>query len=268
VLAGRSRSPWFEAISENFLGLRGQEGAGRPLNILEKVRERVPVVLHGVSLSIASVDELDMDYLARLKALAERVQPAWLSDHLCWTGVHGHSLHDLMPIPYTREALDHVAARVCRVQDFLGRPFVLENVSSYVSFRHSEMSEWEFLAELTRRTGCRLLLDVNNVFVSAFNHGFDPGEFLEGIPRGSVAQFHLAGHSERDGLLVDTHDHDVPEGVWELYRWAVRRFGAVSTLIERDDAIPSLAELEAEAERAASVQAEALAESRTAEERA
>ena len=240
---------WFEAISENFM-VRG----GKPLAVLDRVRERYPVVLHGVSLSIGTTDPLNLDYLRELKRLAARVEPAWISDHLCWTGVGGRNAHDLLPLPYTAEAIAHVAERVARVQDFLGRPILLENVSSYVAYTASEMPEWEFLSEVVRRADGYVLLDVNNVYVSAFNHGFDAREYLAGIPADRVVQFHLAGHTDRGTHLLDTHDHDVPDPVWDLYADAVRRFGPLSTLIERDDRIPEFAELAAEAARARAIQ--------------
>ena len=229
---------WFEVLSENYM-----VPGGKPLSILDRICASYPVVMHGVSLSIASTAPLNMDYLAGLKRLAERVEPQWISDHLCWTGVHGINLHDLLPIPYTQEALDHVSERVNRVQDFLGRPFALENVSTYVSFGCSEMPEWEFISELTRRTGCWLLFDVNNVYVSAFNHGYDPKAFIDGIPADRVVQFHVAGHSHMGTHIIDTHDAEVCDDVWDLYRYALRRFGPVSTIIERDDQIPPLGEL-------------------------
>lgn len=255
ILDGTPAVDWFEAISENYMVPGGQ-----PLRILDRIRARYPIVLHGVSLSIASTTPFDPAYLADLKALAERVQPTFVSDHLCWTGVHGVNLHDLLPIPYTREALDHIVARVHHVQDHLKRPLALENVSTYVQFAHSEMAEWEFIAELTRRTGCWLVFDVNNVFVSAFNHEYDPHAFIEGIPADRVVQFHLAGHEHNMTHIIDTHDALVPEPVWELYRACVRRFGAVSTLIERDDNIPPLADMEAELGIARSIAEEMLPE--------
>lgn len=253
ILSGDPPIDWFEAISENYM-VRG----GQPLAMLEKIRARYPIVLHGVSMSIASTAPLDETYLTDLKSLADRFEPEFVSDHLCWTGVHGINLHDLLPVPYTREALDHIAARVQHVQDFLRRPFVLENVSSYVRFTHSEMSEWEFISELTRRTGCYLLLDVNNVFVSSFNHDYDGRTFIEGIPKDRVVQFHLAGHEHNMTHIVDTHDAMVCDEVWDLYAEAIRRFGPVSTLIERDDNIPPLAEMVAELERARDVAARTL----------
>ena len=250
VAAGRARVDWVEVITENFM----VEG-GNPRRVLRAVRERHPVVLHGVSMSLGSVDPLDEGYLDALAALAREVEPAWISDHLCWSGVGGHTGHDLWPLPYTEEALRHVAARVAWVQERLGRRILVENVSSYLTFRHSTMSEWEFLSALADSADCGLLLDVNNVFVSARNHGFDPITFLDGVPPARVGQFHLAGHSDKGTHLLDTHDHPVGEEVWALYREAVRRFGAQATLLERDDDIPPLDELVAEARRAADVAA-------------
>jgi uncharacterized protein (UPF0276 family) len=238
ILDGDPRVDWFEVISENFMVPGGQ-----PLAILDRIAARYPVVMHGVSLSIASTAPFDEDYLDGLVALSKRTQPKWISDHLCWTGVHGVNLHDLLPIPYTREALDHVVARVHHVQERIGRALCLENVSTYVQFDRSEMAEWEFISELTRRTGCWLLFDVNNVYVSAFNHGYDAFAFLNGIPADRVIQFHLAGHSDMVNYVVDTHDHPVRTEVWDLYQAALRRFGPVSTMIERDDHIPPLPEL-------------------------
>lgn len=238
ILEGNPEVDWFEVISENYMVPGGQ-----PLKILDRIRARWPIVMHGVSLSIASTTPFDPSYLQGLKDLADRTEPQFVSDHLCWTGVHGINLHDLLPIPYTHEALDHVVARVQHVQDFLKRPIALENVSTYVQFGHSEMTEWEFISEMARRTGCWLIFDVNNVFVSAFNHEFDAYEFLNGIPADRVVQFHLAGHEHNMTHIIDTHDAMVPDEVWDLYKAAVARFGAVSTIIERDDHIPPLAEL-------------------------
>jgi uncharacterized protein (UPF0276 family) len=242
---GQGRVDWFEAISENYMG-----PGGKPLHYVERIRAEYPLVLHGVSLSIGAADPLNIDYLDALKALAERLQPMWLSDHLCWTGAHGRNMHDLLPLPYTEEALAHVAARVDRVQEHLGRELVLENVSSYVEFAHSTMSEWEFIAELSKRTGCGLLLDVNNIYVSAFNHGFDAADFLAGIPVDRVRQIHLAGHSNMGTHIIDTHDAPVVDPVWQLYADALHRFGPVPTMIERDDNIPPFAELVAELDTA------------------
>ncbi len=238
ILEGEPAVDWFEILSENYM----VEG-GRPLRILDEIRARWPVVMHGVSLSIASTSPLDMDYLARLKALAERVEPKWISDHLCWTGVHGVNLHDLLPIPYTHEALEHVVERVARVQDYLGRRIALENVSSYVAFEASEMEEWTFLSEVARRADCWLLLDVNNVYVSAFNHGYDAKAFIDAMPAERVIQIHVAGHEHNGSHIIDTHDHAVDDAVWDLYAHAMARLGPVSTMIERDDRIPPLAAL-------------------------
>jgi uncharacterized protein len=250
VVAERPPVDWLEVISENFM-----VPGGNPRRVLRAVRERYPIVMHGVSMSLGSVDPLREDYLVALERLAADVQPAWISDHLCWSSFGGHSGHDLWPLPFTEESLAHVASRVHHVQGRLGRPMLVENVSSYLQYAHGTLTEWEFLAELTRRTGCSLLLDVNNIFVSAQNHGFDAGAFLEGIPKGAVGQIHLAGHSREGTLLIDTHDHPVCDEVWELYRTAVRRFGRISTLIEWDDQIPPLERLVAESQRAAELAA-------------
>ncbi len=248
ILRERPRLDWFEALSENYM-----VPGGRPLDYLTRIRARYPVVLHGVSLSIGSADPLDRAYLKALKALATRIEPAWISDHLCWTGVGGKNLHDLMPLPYTEEALKHVARRVRAVQDFLGRRIVLENVSTYVEYRASVMSEWQFLAALCAEADCDLLLDVNNVYVSAFNHGFDTLEFLDGLPGARVRQIHLAGHDHSGDLIIDTHDARVIGPVWDLYREALRRFGPVPTMIERDARIPPLAVLMREVRHARAV---------------
>lgn len=245
ILDGEPDVDWFEVISENYMVPGGQ-----PLAILDQIVERYPVVMHGVSLSIASTAPFDEDYLDGLNALARRVHPKWISDHLCWTGVHGVNLHDLLPFPYTQEALDHIVSRVHYVQERIGRPLCLENVSTYVQFGQSEMREWEFISELARRTGCWLLFDVNNVYVSAFNHGYDALEFLNGIPSDRVIQFHLAGHSDMKNYVIDTHDHPVRDEVWDLYEAALKRFGPVSTMIERDDHIPPLADMMQELDHA------------------
>jgi uncharacterized protein len=237
---------WLEVISENYL-----VPGGKPLAHLDAIRRDAPMVMHGVSMSIGGTDPLDLGYLRDLRSLADRVEPAWISDHLCWTGVDGRNLHDLLPLPYTEASLRHVTERVLRVQDLLGRRLVLENVSSYVSWAADEMTEWEFIAELASRADCELLLDVNNVYVSATNHGFDPRVFIDAMPAGRVRQIHLAGHETNDdGFLVDTHDHPVCEAVWDLYRRAIARFGPIPTMIERDDHIPPLAELVVELDRA------------------
>ncbi|WP_033923980.1 MNIO family bufferin maturase [Sphingomonas sp. 35-24ZXX] len=241
-LSGEAPVDFVEIISENFMG-----AGGRPLYTLDKVRERYPVAMHGVSMSIGSADGLKGDYLARLKQLADRIDPLWVSDHLCWTGIDGFNAHDLLPLPYTAEALDMAAANIALAQDLLERPLLIENPSSYISFADDVMPEWAFLAELAERTGCYLLLDINNIHVSATNHGFDAMTYIDAIPVSRVRQIHLAGHSAgRDGLLIDTHDHPVPDPVWALYAKAIRRFGDVAVMIERDDDIPPLEELIAE----------------------
>jgi uncharacterized protein (UPF0276 family) len=227
-----------EVISENFM----VEG-GRPLQILDAVRQRHPVALHGVSMSVGSADGLRPDYLKRLKGLADRIEPLWVSDHLCWTGVGGFNSHDLLPLPYTEEALEIVCANVKHAQEVLERPILLENPSSYLTFCDDMMSEWAFIAETCRRTGCFLLLDVNNVYVSGVNHGFDPYEYIAHVPAERVMQIHLAGHSRGRELLIDTHDEPVSEAVWALYEFAARRCGRVAAMIERDDNIPPLDEL-------------------------
>jgi uncharacterized protein (UPF0276 family) len=230
---------WVEVISENHFAK-----GGRPNAVLEKVRRDRPVVLHGVSLAIGSVDEIEPSYLQKLRELADRIEPAYVSDHLCWGRHQGRYAHDLLPLPYTEEALRLVVQRVRQVQDVLRRQFVLENVSSYVTYRESTMSEWEFIARLAEEADCGILLDVNNIYVSARNHGFDPREYIEGIPRDRVAQFHLAGHADKGDYLLDTHDAEVPRSVWDLYALAVQRFGkGVPALVEWDDHVPPLEEV-------------------------
>jgi uncharacterized protein len=256
VLENRPGVGWFEVITENFLGLGS--GFGRPLQLLESVRENYEIVLHGVSLSLGSTDPFSDEYLKRWEALIERVQPAWVSDHLCWTGVGGQNLHDLLPLPYTEEALAHIVERIAQVQDRLKRRLLVENVSSYLTFAHSEMEEWEFLSEVARRADCGLLLDVNNIYVSSHNHGFDPLTYLRSVPRDRVGQFHLAGYSDKGTHLIDTHDHPVSDPVWELYREALRLFGDVPTLIEWDDQLPDFPRLAEEAARAESIREETL----------
>ena len=239
---------WFEAISENYM-----VPGGRPLRMLESVRSGFPVTLHGVSLNLGSADPLDESYLRQLDVLAARYEPAWLTDHLCWTGVDGESLHDLLPLPYTESVVRHVSERIARVQDRLRRRIAIENVSSYLAFREDEMPEWEFLAEVAVRADCGILFDVNNVFVSAHNHGFDADRYLDAIPCERVFQIHLAGPSESGPLLIDTHDSPVREEVWSLYERFVRRAGPISTLVEWDDSIPPLARVAEEAARAKSI---------------
>lgn len=235
---------WFEVLSENYL-----VAGGKPLYYLDRIRAEYAVVMHGVSLSIGG-DKINREYLKKLKELADRVEPEWISDHLCWTGIRGKNLHDLMPLPYTEEAIAHVVSHVNEVQDFLSRRILLENVSSYVTYKQSAMSEWDFLRAIAERADCYILLDVNNIYVSSFNHGFDPEAFLRGVPVERVHQFHLAGHRNCGNYIVDTHDDSVIDPVWDLYAKAVRRFGDVSTMIERDDHIPPLPELLEELDRA------------------
>lgn len=236
---------WFEIISENFL-----DHAGYAAHVLEVVAANRPVVMHGVSLSIGGADPLDKVYLDKLAALAERVKPAWISDHLCWTGVAGLNTHDLLPMPLTRAALDHVVDRIKAVQDRLGRPLILENPSTYLRFRASQMPEWEFLARMAEAADCGLLLDVNNVHVSAFNHGFDPVAYIDALPAERIVQVHLAGPSDLGTHLLDTHDAPVPDAVWPLYARAQARTGGVSTLLEWDAKIPAWPDLLAELAKA------------------
>lgn len=245
ILTERPAVDWFEATSENYM-----TSGGRPLWVLEQVRREYPVVLHGVSLSIGSIDPLDREYLHRLRALVGRIDPAMVSDHLCWASVERKNLHDLLPLPFTEEALDHIVRRVDEVQTFLGRRILLENVSSYVTFQHSVMPEWQFLSEVARRSGCGILLDINNAYVNAVNHGFDPRDFVRGIPSAAVGYCHLAGHTNMGSWLFDTHSKPVIEPVWALYKEALDLWGKKSTLVEWDEDIPVWDELAAEADRA------------------
>ncbi len=248
VLETRPNVDWFEVISENFM-----VAGGKPKYFLHAIREHYPMVMHGVSMSIGSTDPLDIEYLTKLKKLANEIQPQWISDHLCWTGLEGINSHDLLPMPYTEEAIQHIVERVQQVQDFLGRPFLLENVSSYISYTESEMSEWDFYSEVVKRSGCLMLLDINNIYVSSRNHHFNAEDYLNSIDPKYVRQFHLAGHSDFTDYVIDTHDHDIPDPVWELYQKACRRFGPISTMIERDDNIPPLNDLLLELEKAKSI---------------
>lgn len=233
ILQHQPNVDWFEVISENYMDSRG-----KPRYVLEQIAERYPIVMHGVSLSIGSTDPLDFDYLDKLKRLAADVDAGWVSDHVCWTGVAGRNAHDLLPIPFSEQTLKHVVERINVVQDVLERPLMLENPSSYVTFADSTMTEWEFLTRMTEETGCGLLLDVNNVYVSSVNHDFDPVEYLHGIPHERVVQFHLAGHTNCRTHLIDTHDGHVIDPVWELYRLAHQLTGGASTLLEWDARIP------------------------------
>jgi uncharacterized protein (UPF0276 family) len=241
ILREQPAVDWFEVISENFM-----DSGGRPRYVLEQVAERYPVVMHGVSLSIGSTDPLDFDYLGKLKRLADAVNARWVSDHICWTGVAGRNTHDLLPVPFTEETLDHVVGRIRTVQDFLGRPLVLENPSTYVGFADSVMPEWEFIARMAEEADCGLLLDVNNVYVSSVNHDFDPEEFIRSMPHRRVVQCHLAGHTDCVTHLIDTHDNHVIRPVWELYRLAHRLTGGVATLLEWDAKIPEFPVVHAE----------------------
>jgi uncharacterized protein (UPF0276 family) len=253
VIDERPRVDWLEVISENFM-----VPGGNPRRVLRSARERYPVALHGVSMSLGSTDPLDNRYLADLAMLAREIEPAWISDHLCWSSFCGHTAHDLWPLPCTEEAIAHVAARIAQVQDRLGRQILVENVSTYLSFRHSTLPEWEFLVEVAERADCGILLDVNNVHVCAKNNGYDPCVFLDAIPRRRVGQVHLAGHADEGTHFLDTHDRPVCGAVWDLYRMVVRRMGPVSTLVEWDDDIPPLARVVEESHRAGKVEADVL----------
>lgn len=238
LLASRYAVDWFEILSENYM-----VPGGKPLAMLDRIRQDYPMVMHGVSMSIGSADGPSDDYLMQLKQLIRRVEPLWVSDHLCWTGVHGRNLHDLLPLPYTEETVHHVARHIRRVQQVLERPLLLENVSSYVSFQGDTLTEWEFVAAVAEESDSLILLDINNIYVSSVNHGFDPLQYLRAMPAKRVQQLHLAGHLNKGDHIIDTHDHPVAEPVWSLYAQALQRFGNVATMIERDDHIPPLAEL-------------------------
>ncbi|MCL5272656.1 MAG: DUF692 domain-containing protein, partial [Gammaproteobacteria bacterium] len=212
IISLKPKVDWFEILSENYM-IPG----GKPLYYLDKIREIYPVVMHGVSLSIGSSDPLDIDYLKQLKRLADRVKPVWISDHLCWTGVDGLNAHDLLPVPYTHQSIDHIVSRIQQIQEFLGRALLIENVSSYLTFKQSEMTEWAFLVEIVKKSGCFILLDVNNVYVSSVNHQFDPLDYINAMPAEKVAQIHLAGHSNHGEYIIDTHDAPVIQSVWDLY---------------------------------------------------
>ena len=239
---------WLEIISENYM-----VDGGKPLYYLDAIREHYPMVMHGVSMSLGTTDSIDYDYLKKLKNLMQRIEPLWFSDHLCWTGVDQKNMHDLLPLPYTEEAVNHLAERISRVQEFVGRQMLIENLSSYVTYSDDVMTEWEFLSAIAEKADCYLLLDVNNIYVSSFNHNFDPIEYIEGIPAERVWQHHLAGHSNEGNLIIDTHDQDIIDPVWALYEETAKRLGPVSTMIERDGNIPPLSSLIAELERARSI---------------
>ncbi len=245
VLEHQPPVDWFEIISEDYLGL-----AGRSRYYLDAIKEHYPLVMHGVSMSLGSADPLDKHYLKQLKALADHVNPPWFSDHLCWTGVHGKNMHDLLPLPYTDEAIRQVSEKVRQAQDYLQRPMLLENVSSYITYEDSAMTEWDFYRAVCEEADCLMLLDVNNIYVSAFNHDFDAMDYLLAIDKKRVQQFHIAGHDNCGNHIVDTHDHPVIDPVWDLYQAACQRFGPVSTMIERDANIPEFPELFAELQQA------------------
>lgn len=254
ILETKPNIDWFEAISENYM-IPG----GKPLHYLDRIRENYPVVMHGVSLSIGSTTPMDADYLRDLRKLADRIEPVWISDHLCWTGVHGQNMHDLLPLPYTEETANHVAERIGIVQDYMGRQMLIENVSSYASYVDSSMTEWEFISLIAEKADCLLLLDVNNIYVSSFNHQFDAKTFIDGVPKKRVQQIHLAGHQNHGDYIIDTHDAPVIDPVWDLYGYALSRLGAVSTMIERDDQMPELEELIQELQIARDIAAKELA---------
>jgi uncharacterized protein (UPF0276 family) len=235
---------WFEILSENYM-----VDGGKPLYFLDQFKERYPIAMHGVSMNIGSTDPLDLNYLAELKKLVKRVQPMWVSDHCCWTGVNAHSTHDLLPLPYNQESVDHFVARIKQIQDIIEQPILIENLSSYLSFKDSQMTEWQFLSEICNRADCYLLLDINNIYVSARNHGFDAMDYIRGVPKDRVMQHHLAGHADHGRYIIDTHDAPISASVFDLYRQALNHFGPVSTMIERDDQFPPIEELMTELEQ-------------------
>lgn len=244
-LSAPQRVDWLEIISENYM-----VPGGKPLHFLDRIRQDYPMVMHGVSLSLGSSDPIDANYLRQLQTLAQRVQPAWISDHLCWTGTNALNLHDLLPMPYTRQALRRICEQIDHVQNALGRRLVVENPSTYVKFHQDEMSEWDFVREMVTRADCELLLDVNNVYVSSVNHGFDAHAYIDAMPVDRIRQIHLAGHEDHGNYIIDTHDHAVVEKVWELYSYTLGKTGFVPTMIERDDHIPPLPDLLQELDRA------------------
>lgn len=251
IFGERPQVDFLEIISENFM-----VAGGPPLRNLGRALDAYPVVQHGVSLSIGATEPLDFDYLARLKALTERTKTPWVTDHLCWTRAHGVDLHDLLPLPYTEEAVHHVAGRIRTVQDFLGLRLGIENTSSYLTYNASVMQEWEFITAIVEEADCALLLDVNNVYVSSYNHGFDPQTFIDGIPKERVIQYHLAGHTHKGDYILDTHSDFVIDAVWDLYRYAVARTGPVTTLVEWDDEIPDFDTVHGEALKARAIREE------------
>lgn len=255
ILSTKPAIDWVEILSENYL-----VPGGKPLYYLDKIRAIYPMVMHGVSLSLGSTDPLDMDYLKQLKELAHRVEPAWISDHLCWTGVQGLNAHDLLPIPYTHEAVRHIVSRVQQIQEYLKRPILIENVSSYLTYKESELTEWDFILDIVQQSGCFILLDVNNVYVSSVNHQFNPLDFIHSMPANRVAQIHLAGHSDHGDYIIDTHDEPVVQAVWSLYEASIAHLGPVSTMIERDDNMPPFSELLNEINHAKNIAQKVLSE--------
>lgn len=238
ILSDKPKVDWFEILTENYL-----VPGGRPLDFLDKIRQDYPMVMHGVSMSLGSTDPLDLNYLAEIKQLMKRVEPKWISDHLCWTGIAHKNMHDLLPLPYTEEAIQHMANKIIQAQEFLGQQILVENLSSYITYQQSEMTEWEFLTEVANRADCLILLDVNNVYVSAVNHEFNPMDYINAMPKDRVCQIHLAGHTLENNCIIDTHDHPIVDPVWDLYAKTLKRMGKISTMIERDDHIPPLADL-------------------------
>lgn len=236
---------WFEIISENYM-----VSGGKALYYLDQIRERYPLVMHGVSLSLGGTDVISQDYLQQLKKLMLRIKPAWVSDHLCWTSTGGHNTHDLLPLPYTQETVQHVVSRIKQVQNYLERPLLIENVSTYLNYKHNTMSEWDFLNTIVEEADCQILLDVNNIYVSSVNHGFDPKTYIDAIASHRVQQIHLAGHTNCGEYIIDTHDAPIVSSVWDLYEYTLQRMGDKSTMIERDDHFPTLGALLIELENA------------------
>jgi len=238
ILDQRPNLDWLEIISENYL-----VDGGKPLYFLDQFKERYPIAMHGVGMNIASTDSLNLDYLSELKKLVNHVKPLWVSDHCCWTGVNSHNTHDLLPLPFNEESIKHIVSRIQQIQDYLEQPILIENLSSYLSFKASDMHEWEFLTAICEEADCYLLLDINNIYVNSRNHNFEPLSYIQGVPKKRVIQHHLAGHSDHGDYIIDTHDAPVVPSVLTLYKQALEHFGPVSVMIERDDNFPALKEL-------------------------
>ncbi len=255
ILDTKPAVDWFEVITENYL-----VPGGKPHYYLNKIRENYPIVMHGVSMSIGSSDSLDWEYLNDVKSLANKIEPQWISDHLCWTGIQGKNTHDLLPLPYTEETIQHVVERIIQIQDFFKQRILIENVSSYVSYKESTMTEWDFLKEISNRADCLILLDINNIYVSSVNHEFQPETYLAALPKNRIQQIHLAGHSNMGDYIIDTHDHEIIDPVWNLFAMALEKYGLVSTMIERDDNIPSLSALISELNHAKKIAGSVLME--------